>query len=143
MRAVRSVMDRPSQTCILRLNQIDFKARSGGIIVNGLEHDLVLGKNHEVCTPRKSTNQLLLFRYFIDSMRDLYSFHRIRWYCSVVKKITKERIITMNFTRNIGMLLLAIFLILWGLSALVPIGGLGVILAILAIAAGIFILIGR
>jgi len=49
----------------------------------------------------------------------------------------------MNFTRNIGMLLLAIFLILWGLSALVPIGGLGVILAILAIAAGIFILIGR
>ena len=50
----------------------------------------------------------------------------------------------MNFTKNIGMLLLAIWLILMGLAAFVPaIGGLGVILAILAIAAGIFILIGR
>ena len=49
-----------------------------------------------------------------------------------------------NFTRNIGMLLLSIWLIAWGLSALVPaLGGLGVILAILAIAAGIFILLGR
>ena len=49
-----------------------------------------------------------------------------------------------NFTKNIGMLLLAIWLILMGLAAFVPaIGGLGVILAILAIAAGIFILIGR
>jgi hypothetical protein len=50
---------------------------------------------------------------------------------------------TMKFTRNIGMLLLAIFLIAWGLAQLLGIGGLGVILAILAIAAGIFILLGR
>jgi hypothetical protein len=50
----------------------------------------------------------------------------------------------MKITRNIGMLLLAIFLIAWGLVALIPaLGGLGVILAILAIAAGIFILLGR
>ncbi|MCJ7585354.1 MAG: hypothetical protein MUO30_11390 [Anaerolineales bacterium] len=50
----------------------------------------------------------------------------------------------MKFTRNIGMLLLAAFLILWGLMQLVPaLGGLGLILAILAIAAGIFILLGR
>jgi hypothetical protein len=50
----------------------------------------------------------------------------------------------MKITRNIGMLLLAIFLIAWGLIALVPaLGGLSLILAILAIAAGIFILIGR
>jgi hypothetical protein len=49
----------------------------------------------------------------------------------------------MHFTRNIGMLLLAIFLIAWGLVMLLGIGGLGVILAILAIAAGIFILLGR
>jgi hypothetical protein len=49
----------------------------------------------------------------------------------------------MRFTRNIGMLLLAIFLIAWGLAQLLGIGGLGVILAILAIAAGIFILLGR
>jgi len=39
--------------------------------------------------------------------------------------------------------LLAIFLIAWGLVQLLGIGGLGVILAIIAIAAGIFILIGR
>ena len=49
-----------------------------------------------------------------------------------------------NITRNIGMLLLAIWLILTGLAAFIPvIGGLGVILAILAIAAGIFILLQR
>jgi hypothetical protein len=49
----------------------------------------------------------------------------------------------MRFTRNIGMLLLAIFLIAWGLVNLLGIGGLGVILALIAIAAGIFILLGR
>ena len=49
-----------------------------------------------------------------------------------------------NFTKNIGMLLLAIWLILMGLAAFVPaIGGLGVVLSILAIVAGVFILIGR
>jgi hypothetical protein len=41
------------------------------------------------------------------------------------------------------MLLLAIFLIAWGLVQLFGLSGLGVILAILAIAAGIFILLGR
>ncbi|MCX6034054.1 MAG: hypothetical protein NTV38_03630 [Chloroflexi bacterium] len=49
----------------------------------------------------------------------------------------------MHFNRNIGMLLLAIFLIAWGLVMLLGISGLGVILAILAIAAGIFILLER
>ena len=49
----------------------------------------------------------------------------------------------MKITRNVGMLLLAIFLIAWGVAQLIPVGGLGVILAILAIAAGIFILLGR
>ena len=49
----------------------------------------------------------------------------------------------MHITRNIGFLLLAIFLIAWGLVQLLGIGGLGVILAIIAIAAGIFILLGR
>jgi hypothetical protein len=49
----------------------------------------------------------------------------------------------MRITRNIGLLLLAIFLIAWGLVALLGIGGLGAILAILAIAAGIFILLNR
>jgi len=51
--------------------------------------------------------------------------------------------ISMKFTKNIGFLLLSIWLILTGLSAFVSIGGLAVILALLAIAAGIFILLGR
>ena len=47
-------------------------------------------------------------------------------------------------TRNIGFLLLGIWLILTGLAAFIPaVGGLGIILAILAIAAGVFILLGR
>ena len=50
----------------------------------------------------------------------------------------------MRFTKNIGMLLLAVFLILWGLTALIPsLSGLSLVAAILAIAAGVFILIGR
>ena len=49
----------------------------------------------------------------------------------------------MNITRNIGMLLLSIWLILTGLSAFIGMAGLGPILALLAIAAGVFILIGR
>jgi hypothetical protein len=49
-----------------------------------------------------------------------------------------------NFTRNIGMLLLSIWLILTGLAAFIPaLGGLGIIFPLLAIAAGIFILLGR
>ncbi len=50
----------------------------------------------------------------------------------------------MKITSNLGMLLLAIYLILIGLAAFVPaISGLGLILSILAIAAGVLILIGR
>jgi len=50
----------------------------------------------------------------------------------------------MKITKNIGFLLLAIWLILTGLMAFVPaIAGLGVILSVLAIAAGVFILMGR
>ncbi|HEX7556763.1 MAG TPA: hypothetical protein VF338_09080 [Leptolinea sp.] len=49
----------------------------------------------------------------------------------------------MRFTRNIGFLLLGIWLILTGLAAFIPMGGLGVILALLAIAAGVFILMNR
>jgi hypothetical protein len=51
----------------------------------------------------------------------------------------------MNITKNLGMLLLAIWLIITGLVALLGLSfsGLPLILAILAIAAGILILIGR
>ena len=49
-----------------------------------------------------------------------------------------------RFRNNIGMLLLAIWLILWGLFALIPsLGSLNIVLTILAIAAGILILLGR
>ena len=49
----------------------------------------------------------------------------------------------MKVTKNIGFLLLSIWLILNGLSAFISMGDLGVILALLAIAAGAFILLGR
>jgi hypothetical protein len=51
----------------------------------------------------------------------------------------------MRFTRNIGFVLLAIFLILWGLMTLFGFGSqvLTIILAIIAIVAGIFIFIDR
>jgi hypothetical protein len=51
----------------------------------------------------------------------------------------------MKLTRNVGMLLLGIWLILTGLLqiASISIAGSGIILALLAIVAGILILIGR
>ena len=49
----------------------------------------------------------------------------------------------MRFTRNIGMLLLSIWLILTGLMMVVSLAIPPVIMGILAIAAGVFILIGR
>lgn len=49
----------------------------------------------------------------------------------------------MNFTKNIGMLLLAIYLILAGLGLLFSIMVPSVLMGILAILAGVFILIGR
>ena len=51
----------------------------------------------------------------------------------------------MKVTRNIGMLLLALWLIVTGLIPLLNLGfsGLGTVMAILAIAAGILIVVGR
>jgi hypothetical protein len=51
----------------------------------------------------------------------------------------------MKMTRNIGMLLLAIWLILSGLVPLfgISFSGLGTLMAILAIAAGVLIAVGR
>lgn len=49
----------------------------------------------------------------------------------------------MRFTQNIGFLLLGIWLILTGLAYFVSLGGLAIVLAILAIIAGILIIIGR
>jgi hypothetical protein len=51
----------------------------------------------------------------------------------------------MKLTKKLGMLLLGIWLIVTGLLKVVsiPIPSIGIILAILAIAAGAFILLGR
>ena len=51
----------------------------------------------------------------------------------------------MKITRNVGMLLLAVWLILTGLIPLLKFtfSGLGTVMAILAIAAGVFIILGR
>ena len=51
----------------------------------------------------------------------------------------------MKITRNIGMLLLAVWLIMTGLIPLlnIHVSGLGTVMAVLAVAAGILIVIGR
>lgn len=51
----------------------------------------------------------------------------------------------MKLTRNIGMLLLAVWLVLTGLVPLLNLSfsGLGAVMSILAVAAGILILVGR
>jgi hypothetical protein len=51
----------------------------------------------------------------------------------------------MKVTRSVGMLLLAVWLILTGLIPLLNLSfsGLGTVMAILAIAAGILIVVGR
>ncbi len=51
----------------------------------------------------------------------------------------------MSLTKNIGMLLLAVWLILTGAIPLLNLGfsGMGLVMQVLAIAAGVLILIGR
>ncbi|MBI3912884.1 MAG: hypothetical protein HY327_01615 [Chloroflexi bacterium] len=49
----------------------------------------------------------------------------------------------MNITKNLGMLLLAIYLIVVGVSAFISLGQLSIVVAILAIAAGVLILLGK
>lgn len=51
----------------------------------------------------------------------------------------------MKLTRNVGMLLLAVWLVLTGVVPLLNLSfsGLGTVMAILAIAAGVLIVVGR
>ncbi len=49
----------------------------------------------------------------------------------------------MNFTKNIGMLLLAVYLILAGVGLLFALVIPSVLMGILAVLAGVFILIGK
>jgi hypothetical protein len=48
-----------------------------------------------------------------------------------------------NFQRNIGMLLLAVWLILYGLAGMIALGLPPALMAVLALLAGILILVGR
>ena len=48
-----------------------------------------------------------------------------------------------NFQRNIGMLLLAVWLILYGLAGIIALGLPAPLMAVLALLAGILILVGR
>jgi hypothetical protein len=61
-----------------------------------------------------------------------------------IHSFTKGRL-SMKLTKNIGMLLLALWLVLTGLIQLLNLyfSGLGILMAILAIAAGVFISLGR
>jgi hypothetical protein len=49
----------------------------------------------------------------------------------------------MRLPNNLGMILLAIWLILEGLSGLASLGALGILLPVLALLAGILLLLGR
>jgi hypothetical protein len=60
------------------------------------------------------------------------------------RHLTPNERLIMNFTKNIGMLLLAIYLILAGLGMLVhTIVIPAIVMGILALAAGVLILIGK
>ncbi|MEX2161452.1 MAG: hypothetical protein WD751_06005 [Anaerolineales bacterium] len=49
----------------------------------------------------------------------------------------------MNFNKNLGLLLLGIWLILTGIAQFIALGDIGTIMNVLAIAAGALIIIGR
>ncbi|HST30789.1 MAG TPA: hypothetical protein VLK27_08120 [Chthoniobacterales bacterium] len=59
------------------------------------------------------------------------------------RRLQPNERLTMNFTKNIGMLLLAILLILWGIMTGFAVAIPAILLGILAILAGVFILIGK
>ncbi len=65
---------------------------------------------------------------------------RLRYYES---HFSHKEVNNMRLTRNLGMILLAIWLILTGLMPLVSIAIPVVVMAVLAIAAGVLILLGR
>jgi hypothetical protein len=57
--------------------------------------------------------------------------------------LNKETKMTVNFQRNIGLLVLAIWLILYGLAGTVALALPVPLMAVLALLAGILILVGR
>ena len=65
--------------------------------------------------------------------------------CDVtIRTFTDKEVNNMKLPKNLGMLLMAIWLIAFGLIALIPaLSALHPVLAILAIATGVLILLGR
>jgi hypothetical protein len=55
----------------------------------------------------------------------------------------KEESMAVTFQRNVGLLLLAVWLILYGLAGLVAVVLPGQLMAVLALLAGVLILVGR
>jgi hypothetical protein len=70
---------------------------------------------------------------------------RAQWCDQACGDLAKSESEVMNITKNVGMLLLAIYLILVGIMGLgvLSLGSLHVVVAVLAIIAGIFILLGK
>jgi hypothetical protein len=66
-------------------------------------------------------------------------------YGRALVELDPKEVRTMRLTTNVGMLLLGIWLIVTGLLqvASISIPGIGILLALLAIVAGVLILIGR
>jgi hypothetical protein len=62
-----------------------------------------------------------------------------------LKRVRSHRSLSMKMTKNLGMLLLGIWLIITGLIPLLNLSfsGLGTLMAIVATAAGALILVGR
>jgi predicted transcriptional regulator len=60
-----------------------------------------------------------------------------------VKNFEQEKLKNMRTTRNIGYILLAVWLILMGLMELTSVAIPGVVMGLLALAAGVFILLNR
>ena len=80
---------------------------------------------------------------FIDLAGECEVFHRVRFNdCHLAKQST--RFVVMKITKNIGMLLLAVYLIIDGLLGFgLQLGPAIFLLYVVALAAGIFILIGK
>ena len=70
----------------------------------------------------------------------------LAWHAAAVRPTThasREVAVAVNVQKNIGFLLLAVWLILYGLTGLVSLALPGLLMAILALLAGILILVGR
>lgn len=88
-------------------------------------------------TKRSSQASSALLRHSAFGLRHFRSVNLER---AKIPALPQKR--AMNITKNLGMLLLAIYLILSGLMGLIGFS-LGILMPILALAAGILILIGR